>query len=240
MKSKNIQRIVLQVVVVSVAIYLLETISYFYIAEQAGAFFGINNTLNLQLPFDRLTPWFTPLFAIYIPWPFIWFVVLPLVMYLSGGKKSYYQYVVNSFFMYIIGSIIYALMPSTTTPRDFIDGTINVLSPAAPFYDTIKNLSRSGDNIWGSFPSYHNYWAALFIFFAFKNGTRWFWRYPMILMGVLISLSTLFLHQHCLLDIIITYAMTVWFMKIIDEHSLDTRFEMFLDKLFRKGTIPRH
>ncbi|MDR2818861.1 MAG: hypothetical protein LBB37_05495 [Endomicrobium sp.] len=49
--------------------------------------------------------------------------------------------------MYIVGTIIYMLIPTTTTPRDFIDGTIQILSSDATFYSVINELSVSGHNI---------------------------------------------------------------------------------------------
>jgi len=264
-----------QVLLVTLALYLIETLSYFYIAEYFGKLFGINNTLNLQLPVDKLLPWFTPLFIVYIPWPFIWFFVIPLVIYYANGSPGYYRYVVNGFFMYILGTIIYMIFPSTTTPLDFVNGTVQRLSfdsafqdvvrefsdkagaltvppqdvvlnafkgmfdpaqtlPAnAWFRDTLIQLAHSSDNIWGSFPSYHNYWASIFIFFGLRKGTRWYFRSLMILLGVLISLSTLLLHQHCVMDVLITYSMTAVFIYIIEKYALAERFESFLNKMFR-------
>lgn len=55
-------------------------------------------------------------------------------------QKGFYEYNLNSIFMYFIDSIIYILIPTTTTPRDFIDGTIQTLSPNAMFYSTIEAM----------------------------------------------------------------------------------------------------
>ncbi|MDR0724261.1 MAG: phosphatase PAP2 family protein, partial [Endomicrobium sp.] len=195
--------------------------------------FGIENTLNFQLPVDTLTPWFTPLFIIYISWVWLWPVVIPFIIYLANGNKGFYEYNVNSLFMYIIGTIIYILVPTTTTPRDFIDGTIQILSPNSMFYQIINELSVSENNIWGSFPSYHNFWASLFIFFALGKSVKWFYRYPMLLLGSLISLSTLVLHQHCLMDVIMTYTMTGIFFHLINKYNLAIQFEKFLNRILK-------
>jgi hypothetical protein len=211
-------------------IYVEETVSYFKVAEYFGKLAGIDNTLNLQLPIDRITPWFTPLFAFYIPWPFIWYFVIPICVLGATGKKGFSKYTINAFLMYSIASIIYMIMPTTTTPADFIDGTIMALPADAPFHDTLVALSQSGDNIWGSFPSYHNYWASLLVLFALAPDVRWFWRYPMIIAGVLISLSTLTLHQHCLLDVILTYAMTGIFLAITVRFKLDEKLLRWFEK----------
>jgi hypothetical protein len=49
--------------------------------------------------------------------------------------------------MYIVGSVIYALIPTTCTPADFINGPYATLSPDAPFYDAIKKLADNPSNI---------------------------------------------------------------------------------------------
>jgi hypothetical protein len=228
--SPDAWRTVLKALVLTALIYAVETVSYFVIAEYFGKRAGIGDTLNLQLPIDRITPWFTPLFAIYIPWPFIWYFVIPICVLWATGKKGFSKYTVNSLFMYGVGSIIYMIMPTTTAPADFINGAIMTLPDGAPFYDTLVALSQNPDNIWGSFPSYHNYWASIFVLFALTPGTRWFWRYPMIAVGASVSLSTLTLHQHCLMDVILTYAMTGIFLAVTVRYKLDEKLLRWFEK----------
>jgi hypothetical protein len=205
---------VIKVVGLMAAIYAMETWSYFAVAEWFGGLWGLDRTHNLQTAIDRVTPWFTPLYAVYIPWPFLWYFVVPLFILAATGKRGFARYTVNALLMYVIGSVIYALFPTTTTPADFINGRFATLSESAPFHDSLVSLSQSGDNIWGSFPSYHNYWAALFVFFALTPGVRARWRYPMIVLGALISLSTLTLHQHCVADVVLTYGLTALFLAL--------------------------
>jgi hypothetical protein len=49
--------------------------------------------------------------------------------------------------MYVIGSIIYALVPTTCTPEQFIDGTYATLPSNAPFREAIVNLASNPANI---------------------------------------------------------------------------------------------
>jgi hypothetical protein len=56
----------------------------------------------------------------------MWFAVIPLFIYFSGGKHSLYRYFVNALIMYVVSFFIYALIPTTCTPSEFIkpmDGT---------------------------------------------------------------------------------------------------------------------
>lgn len=56
------------------------------------------------------------------------FIVIPFIVYFvylanwSELEKGFYKYSVFSLFMYIAGDIIYILIPTTTTPKNFIDG----------------------------------------------------------------------------------------------------------------------
>jgi hypothetical protein len=85
--------------------------------------------------------------------------------------------------------------------------------------------NESVNNVFGSLPSFHNFWAALLVFFGIRHGTKMKFRIPMIIIGLLISLSTLMIHQHNLIDIIATYGMTM-FIWLADEWF---RWSMRLD-----------
>jgi len=237
-------KIVLQILVINILIFGIETLDYFYVGEWWGKIFssyGVSYTLNLQLPVDKIMPWETWIFPYYISWPFIWFLVLPLVIYFSGGKHAYYRYAVNSLIMYVISMFIYALIPTTCTPAQFLPGgsMYEVGNHSWDwncnkyFHTQLEQLAQSGDNIWGSAPSFHNYWAALFVFFGLNKKVKWYFRYPMILAGLMITFSTLTLHQHNLADVLITYTM-VGLILIWERYSkLVWRFENWYNKVFK-------
>jgi hypothetical protein len=54
----------------------------------------------------------------------------------------------------------------------------------------------------------------------------------MITIGVLISLSTLMLHQHNIPDVIVTYSMTGMFLLIDKQFLLSTKLETISNKIF--------
>ncbi|MDR1798229.1 MAG: phosphatase PAP2 family protein [Clostridiales Family XIII bacterium] len=202
-------------------LYALETVSYFYLATWAGQRVGKAGTWNLQLPIDEHIPWIPHMYAYYILWPILWFFVVPLLISLSCGPKGFSRYVANSLLMYVAGSVIYLVFPTTTTEMDFIDGTIQALQRNAPYYTDIYALADSSVNIWGSFPSYHNYWASLLVLFPLFGHAKPGWKILLIAMGGAITLSTLTLHQHCVMDAVLTYAMTAGF------YALTVRFKWF-------------
>ncbi|MBC6499326.1 hypothetical protein H7R52_11715 [Weissella confusa] len=69
-------------------------------------------------------------------------------------------------------------------------------------------------NVFGSFPSYHNTWAALAVFFGVValREHRSVLGVICVVFGLLITLSTFLLHQHAVLDAVFTYARVMaWF-----------------------------
>ncbi|MDR3249908.1 MAG: phosphatase PAP2 family protein [Mycoplasmataceae bacterium] len=237
-------KIVLQIFILTLIVLGLETIAYFYVGVWFGNLFTDylgNGALNLQLPFDKIIPWFTPLFPFYIIWPFISFIVLPLCIYFSGGKRNFYAYTVVSILFYIISCIIYSVIPTTCSPAQFQpDGSIYKAgfhswdwTVNQPFHSELIALANDPNNIYGSAPSFHNYWAAMFIFFAIGKHIKLYWKGPMIACGLLISISTLMLHQHNLADIAITYATACLILMWEIHANISTKFEQAWDKWFK-------
>jgi hypothetical protein len=219
------------VIIVTVVIFMLETVGYFCIAPYFGiARGGPEAAVNLQLPIDRLIPWCTPLLIVYIPFPVIWVFWVPLLIWLVTGRgkrgnQAFWQYCVISVMMYVAGILIYMIMPTVTIPHDFLDGPIQKLAAGSMFYNTIATIDSSSLNVFGSFPSYHNFWAALFVLFGIvgvKNRNRILGGI-VVIYGLAISLSTLMLHQHALLDFVFTYALVCVFYIITVKYALNDK-----------------
>jgi hypothetical protein len=192
------------------AVWAIESFSYFVVATWSGAVHGgAAHALNLQLPIDRIIPWFTPIFALYMPLPFIWIVLFPWLAWLAGGQRLFFRYFVISLMMYVVGTGIYAVMPTVTIPHDFLAGPIQTLPKDSLFYQSIAQLDSSSVNVFGSFPSYHNTWAALSVAFGLVGlkHNRPVIGWVCVALGLAITVSTLVLHQHALLDAVFTYLM---------------------------------
>jgi hypothetical protein len=109
----------------------------------------------------------------------------------------------------------------------------SLLKPGDLFYNEMYTLSSSPLNIYGASPSYHNYWASLFVFFGFSKGIKWYYRTCSFILGLLITYATLGLHQHNLADVIMTYSITGLCFWLISARKLDVKFELFLKKIFK-------
>lgn len=188
-------------------LYAIESFSYFYVAIVFGKIWrGINgyppNGYNLSTFLDRsIKFWVSPLYAYYIFWPFIWFLLIPLIIYFSSGKNGFFQYFSVSLLMYFISCFLYVIFPTTCSLGEYLQ----YLPSNSMFYKEIVSLANDSNNVFGSCPSFHNFWASLFVFFGLKKNTKIWWKIIMPLIGILITLSTIFLHQHTFGDILFTY-----------------------------------
>ncbi|MDR3190595.1 MAG: hypothetical protein LBT80_05240 [Lactobacillaceae bacterium] len=211
-------------------IYVLETISYFFVGSYFGKLWGVDKTWNLQLGVDRIMPWITELFPYYMAWPYVWFIAVPVLLFWALGRQAVAKYVAVSLLMYVIASVIYAVFPTTTTELDFINGTIQTLPHSAPFYENINRLAHNSANVWGSWPSYHNFWASMLVLFPLMSKGFNFKKALIVVMGLVISLATFTLHQHALADAVLTYVMTFGFLKLVMYYKWDTQLLDWLSK----------
>ncbi|MDR0888378.1 MAG: phosphatase PAP2 family protein [Coriobacteriales bacterium] len=233
--GKHSAREWIAVIGITIVIWLIENGGYFFVATAAGmAQGGPSAALNLQAPLDRVIPWFTPIYALYIPLPIIWPVLFALIAFWMDGKRGFWRYNVISLIMYVVGTIIYAALPSVTIPSDFINGTIQTLPQNSMFYDQITALDSSPLNVFGSWPSYHNFWAGTSVLFGIcgiaygQKRHRKIGGVVCIIYGLLISLSTLVLHQHAFLDFVFTYAMIGLFYWLCVKFNLDKKLYKLL------------
>jgi len=235
------------IILLNIFIFILESFSYFSLAPLGGYLHGftanmisyistggyVSGVVNLQLPIDKIIPWFTNIFALYIIMAFIWWFFLPLIIFFSNGRKSLWKYILCSIIMYIIASLIYLIIPTICVPFSFINGQLDTLSTNAMFFPYINYLDHATYNVFGSFPSYHNFWASLLVYFGLEKinikNTKIILKVIMVIIGILISISTLTLHQHNVLDVILTYCLTGIFMYIISKYNLISKF----GKLFK-------
>jgi membrane-associated phospholipid phosphatase len=235
MDTKHRAREIVAVIGITVVIWLIENGGYFLVATNAGiAQGGPDAALNLQAPLDRMIPWFTPIYALYIPLPIIWPVLFALIAYWMDSRRGFWRYNVISLIMYAVGAIIYAAFPSVTIPSDFINGTIQTLPQNSMFYDQIVYMDSSPLNVFGSWPSYHNFWAGISVLFGVigitsgKKPHRKIGGIICIIYGLLITTSTLVLHQHAILDFVFTYAMIGLFFWLCVQFKLDEKLYRLL------------
>lgn len=72
-------------------VWAIESFSYFVVATWAGGVHGgVASAVNLQLGIDRVIPWFTPIFALYMPLPFIWIILWPVMAWFAGRERLFW------------------------------------------------------------------------------------------------------------------------------------------------------
>lgn len=145
----------------------------------------------LVTPLDRMTP-FIPIFIIpYVFWFVYIYIVLALILWKSS--KKYYQTVVY----YNVGQIICFFcyhFYRTTVPRPNVTG-----------HDIFSRLVTKvyvNDLPYNCFPSIHVLTTFIFMLMFWRIKTkRWLW-WSVEIIGFFIIISTLFVKQHVLLDVV--------------------------------------
>lgn len=148
--------------------------------------------MSLNNYFDNMIP-FIPYFVIfYITWfPLLFLVPLLVLKY---DKKVFDRYIVTIFIFAIFEGIMFILLP-TTMEREVFDVT-NIST-------FIINFIYMMDKPVNLFPSAHCGFAILFIMSVFDvKEIKSKYKMLIIVISILIILSTLFIKQHVIVDVL--------------------------------------
>ncbi len=167
-----------------------------YLALAAGTYeflnhIGRDHLIDLSTPFDKAIP-VIPVFVIpYLSFIPILFVVLPAILWRDA--KAFERFGLSVFVTQMVLNVLYLLVPGTLTRPD--------LSGTDPFTTLLRELVWKLDEPINTFPSNH---VALSVIAILTLGLSFGWRkfWPLQVWLVLVCASTLFVHQHVLLDVI--------------------------------------
>jgi membrane-associated phospholipid phosphatase len=147
------------------------------------------NVHILRTHIDMIIP-FEKIFIIpYLLW-FFYFVSV-LVYFAIVDKKSYFRMLFSIIIGNLLCFIVYYFYPTTVPRPDIIEN------------DILSNLVRvtyKSDNPFNCFPSVHVLNALLASMYLFEYNKKAIVRYFSVFAFVLITLSTLFVKQHYILD----------------------------------------
>ncbi len=161
------------------------------------------------VPLYFLTGWigelrgaaFDPVLSIDASWPFIpgavfvyllaYVVVMGLFAIRRNAEFLNYAYL-NFIVMNLLAFVLFALLPTMGPPRPELPADA---SPILQFMFTL-------DARWNAFPSLHVANPTLIMLLAFRERGASPVSYALLAVAVAIAVSTLFVHQHYLLDVL--------------------------------------
>lgn len=196
-----------------IKIGFISLVSMFLLYIGIGQFASTQSHISLITDLDKVIPF-------HIDWIWIYLSYLPLlcITFLLASKENlFYSITIGLILNVMIASFFFAFFPSTY-PRPLVE-CIDYTTCALYFTQKI-------DPPWNTFPSLH---VALswFIALSFKREGELKYRF-FTTWAFLISLSTLFLKQHYLIDVFAAYALArfirwimiiVFFIKDYIDHS---------------------
>jgi membrane-associated phospholipid phosphatase len=152
---------------------------------------GRDHLIDISLPIDRQIP-VLPIFVIpYLSFIPILFVVVPAILWKRPGDFKRFGLVV--FVTQMILNVLYLVVPATLV-RPAIAGS-------DPFTILLRDLVWKLDEPINTFPSNHVALSVVAIVtLGFLSGWRKYWILQVWLL--LVCASTLFVHQHVVLDVI--------------------------------------
>ncbi len=175
----------------------------------------IGSSIDSKIPF-------IPIFIIpYVLW-YLFLVVVPCLLY-TQNKKDFYKYITANILVDTVATIIFIVYPTLLIrPEIQVDGIFTWLVSFIYWGDTPAL---------NCFPSIHcaNCFVAIYIMLKgnkVKNKDRIF----TILFGLLIIISTLFIKQHALIDVVGALFLSTLIVFIVEEFHLENFLEKNLEK----------
>ncbi len=157
-------------------------------------FYGLQNhsgehVQSLVTDVDRNTP-FIPGFVVpYMLWyPFL---ILVFFLVLRKDKTKYYRLLLALCLGLFLSNVVY-LFFQTTVPRPAVDST--------GFFNNLVSIVYANDEPYNCFPSIHVMSSMLMIYGV--QALRWRVRIPLALFALTIIVSTLFVKQHVIADLL--------------------------------------
>jgi membrane-associated phospholipid phosphatase len=160
---------------------------------------------------DDNMPFFAVFVLPYLSWWGLVFTAQPFVLFsIKDDKKPpvALKYLVTALITGVIGFSIFIIFPNIVRVGGVGWAPYNPATSGDPKFiaDLVSNLfgSQTGlpSTLSNGFPSFHNVWIWSYFFVLFFHNRKSKWLYLFATTGAMISLATLFLHEHYIFDVI--------------------------------------
>ena len=163
-----------------------------------------------QLPIDHQIPFLEGFVVFYAAWAPVLVAVGLWLLVKDGENFKYYMWTLAITFL--TSTIFCLLVPNGQDLRPEV-------LPRDNIFCALVGLIYSLDTNTNVFPSVHVVGAMAVLFALWHTDTARKWRIPALILGILIILSTLFIRQHAVLDVVaslvlsaVTYAIVYGFL----------------------------
>lgn len=199
---------------VPVFLTLSQVVIYFITKLFLNNEFVLNNLLDDQIPF---VPYFI---YFYISWYILLFLV-PII-YMKYDKKALKKYTYTNFISVLVCGIIFIIFPTTINRPN-----IEVTSITTWIVNTIYYFDTPAVNC---LPSIHSLICCIFILCNSKANIKTSYKCIIDILSVLIILSTLFIKQHVIYDVLSAFIVSSITYIIVTKKETKFSFLSFLHK----------
>lgn len=195
---------------ISLGIVLVQTIFY-----QIGKVFSANDAFLVHSSLDDKIPYLSFFIVFYISW-YLLLVLFPLFI-ANYSKDRFYEYNLCILINAVISLMVFLLFP-TQIPRYVITSN--------GFFDFIVKAIYYFDTPTVCLPSLHASVCFLVIYFCiFTKEMPKKYRILLSILSVLIILSTLFVKQHVVYDVVLSFVITLTVYFVISKFNLKEKFK---------------
>lgn len=206
-------------ITLSLIVVVYQAIAYFFAKFTPVSAHLIGGKIDNAIPF-------LPIFIVpYILW-YVFLIVVPCILY-DQDKKTFYWYLVTNFLVDTIATIIFICYPTLLIrPEIEVSG----------IFTWLVNLIYWGDTpALNCFPSIHCASCFIAIFIMIKsNKIRKKERFTTSIFALLIIVSTLFIKQHAVIDVVGAFVLALVTVVLVKFTSFHLYIEKWIEKLVER------
>lgn len=203
-----------KIVLIIIGLILFESFFYFLSKLTFLEPFLLTSSFDSNLP---LVPFFI---YFYIFWYLMLFII-PYIIYLKR-KDLFYEYIAIFVTCILISSIIFFFFPTT-----IVRGDINVNGITSFLVNFIYLTDTPALNC---LPSMHCAFCFGFMYYSFRLDIKWYYKLLINLISILIILSTMFIKQHVIWDVIAALFLVFIAIVLVKKLRLDSYIKKLLEK----------
>lgn len=217
--KNNIKKILTRINwrIVFIIAFLIAFESFFYMISKLTFINAtvLSNNLTNKLPFIPSFVYF------YISWYAMLFII-PYIIY-QKNKELLYEYIAIFTSCVLVSSIIFFCFPTTMIRGDFnVTGITTFILKFIYFTDT---------PVLNCLPSMHCAICFVFMYFSFKLDLKWYYKLSINLLSVLVILSTIFIRQHVIWDVLAALIMVLVIILLANLTNLSKYIEKTMKRI---------
>lgn len=200
--------------ILTIFMILFQSLIYFITKLVQQNVFVLNSSLEDKIPFIS---WFVYFYIIWYPM----LLIIPLIIY-QKRKEVFYKYFSAYIISVLICGVIFVLFPTTLIRPNVLENNITL-----KLVNIVYELDTPATNC---LPSIHCLIAILFMYGISKIRINNVWKAIVYVLSVCIILSTFFIKQHVILDLLAAIAVVAIAVTITNAFNIWRK----MYKLFEK------